>query len=145
MRITNIDTLSALLDRLITENIKLFFFEKENKEDLVTHQKTVIEEIKYRINSLFNEVYQTGKYEYLSERRTFNTNGLTQDIEALVRNDIHIGESDRARLQEAKKDNPDWEIFKAQEQRLRIANEGRANGKNKIDSSFYNHFEKDKE
>ena len=29
MRITNIDTLSALFDRLISENIKLYFFKKE--------------------------------------------------------------------------------------------------------------------
>ena len=28
--ITNIDTLSALLDRLISENIKLYFFKKDS-------------------------------------------------------------------------------------------------------------------
>ena len=28
--ITNIDTLSALLDRMISENIKLYFFKKDN-------------------------------------------------------------------------------------------------------------------
>ena len=33
MRVTNIDTLSALLDRLVTENIKLYFFKKENLID----------------------------------------------------------------------------------------------------------------
>ena len=37
--ITNIDTLSALLDRLISENIKLYFFEKDNLADNIKHQK----------------------------------------------------------------------------------------------------------
>ena len=34
MRLSNIDTLSAYFDRLITENIKLYFFKKE--KDLQT-------------------------------------------------------------------------------------------------------------
>ena len=45
--ITNIDTLSALLDRLISENIKLHFFRKENVTDNIEHQENLIEEIKY--------------------------------------------------------------------------------------------------
>ena len=36
---TNIDTLSALLDRLISENIKLYFFQKDNLTDNIEHQK----------------------------------------------------------------------------------------------------------
>lgn len=39
MRITNIDTLSAYFDRLITENIKLYFFSKDGLTDKVDHQK----------------------------------------------------------------------------------------------------------
>ena len=48
-KITNIDTLSALLDRLISENIKLYFFDKEGILDDINHQKEVISQIKDRI------------------------------------------------------------------------------------------------
>ena len=46
MRITNIDTLSAYLDRLVTENIKLYFFNKDGLIEKANHQKKIIEEIK---------------------------------------------------------------------------------------------------
>ena len=47
--ITNIDTLSSLLDRLISENIKLYFFKKEKLSENITHQEEVIKEIRIRI------------------------------------------------------------------------------------------------
>ena len=52
---TNIDTLSALIDRLISENIKLFFFKKDDLTDNVEHQKEVITEIKTRLSQLLND------------------------------------------------------------------------------------------
>ena len=42
MRVTNIDTLSAYFDRLITENIKLYFFEKDRLLEKVEHQRIII-------------------------------------------------------------------------------------------------------
>jgi hypothetical protein len=42
LHITNIDTLSALLDRLISENIKLHFFLKDGVDDNIEHQEKVI-------------------------------------------------------------------------------------------------------
>ena len=47
--ITNIDTLSALLDRLISENIKLYFFRKDGVDENIEHQEKVISEIKERL------------------------------------------------------------------------------------------------
>ena len=61
--ITNIDTLSALLDRLISENIKLHFFKKDGIDENIEHQQKVISEIKERLFVLFDEVYREGKYE----------------------------------------------------------------------------------
>ena len=66
--ITNIDTLSALLDRLISENIKLHFFRKENVTDNIEHQENLIEEIKYRITQLLLDTYNERQYEYISEK-----------------------------------------------------------------------------
>ena len=53
--ITNIDTLSALLDRLISENIKLHFFKKDGIDENIEHQEKVISAIKDRLFVLFDE------------------------------------------------------------------------------------------
>ena len=128
MRITNIDTLSALIDRLITENIKLFFFEKDKLEEKALHQKYNINEIKYKLKELFLEVYNANCYDYIDEKRTFSSSNIVEEISELVTNDIHIGESDRARLN----------IAMLEEKRLRKSNEGRSKNKNNIDKNFQN-------
>ena len=58
--ITNIDTLSALLDRLISENIKLYFFKKDGLNENIEHQEKVISKIKERLFVLFDDVYREG-------------------------------------------------------------------------------------
>ena len=124
MKITNIDTLSALLDRLITENIKLFFFKKDKSLKKVEHQERIVLEIKEKIRKLFVEAFDNG-YDYISEKRTFSNN-ILESIEELITNDINIGESDRQRLK----------IAMMEEKRLRKSNEGRSKNKNDIDDNF---------
>lgn len=134
--ITNIDTLSALFDRLITENIKLYFFTKDNLVDKADHQKIVIEEIKNRIKELLQDTYNKKEYNYLSEKRTFNENSILESLEELIVNDINIGESDRERLKQVQNENPSIEKFIVNEKRLRKANEGRSRNKNEIDDHY---------
>ena len=67
MRITNIDTLSALFDRLISENIKLYFFKKDNLKENVDHQEIVISGVKEKLSELFTEVLESRRYKYLTE------------------------------------------------------------------------------
>lgn len=141
-RITNIDTLSALFDRLVTENIKLFFFTKDNKEKNAKHQMEVISSIRERISSLMKECFLEHGYEYLSEERTFNENSIVEELEQLIFNDINIGESDRARLEQVHSDDPNLAKFIVNEKRLRKANEGRAKNKNNIDKIFKKMVEK---
>lgn len=136
MRVTNIDTLSAYLDRLITENIKLYFFNKDNLSDKVAHQKIVIEEIKIKISELFLDTIERNSYNYIEEYRTFNESAIVEELEELIQNDINIGEADRARLEEAKKEIPNLDKMIVNEKRLRKANEGRARNKNAIDNIF---------
>jgi hypothetical protein len=136
--ITNIDTLSALFDRLITENIKLYFFNKDNLIDKADHQKIVVEEIKNRIRELLKNTYEKKEYDYLSEKRTFNENSIVESLEELIINDINIGESDRERLKQVQSENPSIEKFIVNEKRLRKANEGRSRNKNEIDEQYKN-------
>lgn len=131
MKISNVNSLSALLDRLICERIKWYFFVKEDKPELIKHQEQIIAAIKTEIENIF----LAEEYECLSEKRTF-VNKILVNLDELIKNDLHIGESDRRRLEETKKENPDVEVFVQQEQRLRTANEGRSANKNTIDIYF---------
>jgi hypothetical protein len=135
-RITNIDTLSALIDRLISENIKLFFFQKDNLEENIKHQKIVVSEIKQRISELLTDILTTGTYDYISEKRTFKVEDVTETIEELIKCDIIIGENDRANLEEANSENPSIDNFKKNHKLMRKSNEQRAVNKNEIDSIF---------
>ena len=134
--ITNIDTLSALIDRLISENIKLYFFNKDGLLDNIDHQKNVISEIKDRLSNLLSEVYFDNNYDYVSELRTYKPEDIVETIEELILNDITTGEGDRANLKEATSDNPSLEHFTRNHKLIRKANENRAAAKNKLDEQF---------
>ena len=136
MRITNLDTLSAMLDRLVTENIKKFFFEKDGLTDKVKHQVKVIDELKDKISELFHECYNNKEYDYMSEKRTWKDDDIVDDIEDLTHNDILVGESDRGVLKEVVSDETNLDELKFQAKRMRKANEGRAKNKNNIDEKF---------
>ena len=136
MRVTNIDTLSALFDRLITENIKKYIFNKDRKFEESKHQEIVISEVKNKITELFTEVFESGEYPHLSEKRTFDENAIVEELEELIFNDINIGEADRERLSQVNSDNPNIEKLIVNEKRLRKSNEGRAQNKNNIDKEL---------
>lgn len=135
-RLTNVDSLSALLDRLITERIKLFFFEKDNKIPQIIHQREVISELKIRIADLFEECFEERGYAYMGEQRTFDENAIIETIDQLTKNDILIGEGDRARLSEITSHNPNFNHIVYNEKLTRKSNEGRAASKNFIDLTF---------
>ena len=139
--ITNIDTLSALLDRLISENIKLYFFRKEGIDDNIQHQEKVISDIKHRISQLLTDVYENKKYDYISELRTYKPDDIVETLEELIHNDITTGEGDRANLKEATSDNPSLEHFTRNHKLIRKANENRATAKNKLDEQFKDFIE----
>ena len=145
MYITNIDTLSALIDRLISENIKLYFFRKDELTKNIKHQEVVIKEIKARLNSFLTSTIGSKKYEYVSEKRTYKPDDIIETIEELVYNDITTGEGDRDNLKEALSDNPSVDKFQRNHKRLRKANETRALNKNKIDEQFKDIVEDDED
>ena len=134
--ITNIDTLSALLDRLLSENIKLHFFKKDRIDENIEHQEKVIYEIRERIKILLGEVFIWKKYNYISEKRTYKPDDIVETLEELIHNDIITGEGDRANLKEATSDNPSLEHFTRNHKLIRKANENRATAKNKLDKQF---------
>ena len=139
--ITNIDTLSALLDRLISENIKLYFFKKDGVVDNIEHQEEVISDIRKRLVLLFTDTFESKSYEYVSELRTYKPDDIVETLEELINNDITTGEGDRANLKEATSDNPSLKHFTRNHKLIRKANENRAVSKNKLDEQFEGYIE----
>lgn len=139
-RITNVDNLSALIDRLICERIKLFFFEKDNKVPEIVHQREIISQLKIRISDAFTQCLVEKKYDYIEERRTFNINDVIGELEKLTMHNIEIGQGDRTALSGAKESSADkmkLGIFS-----FRFHNESRAQSKTKMDSIFKKIFKK---
>ena len=112
----------------------MFFFEKDGLVDKSEHQKEIIKALKSEMEDLFVESTRNG-YHSLEEQRTFK-NQFPEEVEALILNDIRIGEADRARIEEATSEEPNFYRMAFNEIRLRIANEGRAENKNNIDDLF---------
>ena len=139
MRITNVDAISALFDRLITEKIKLYFFEKQNKDSEAKHQRKVIDEIKIKLEELLLETYKSKTYDYVGEKRTFDEAKLIDDVETLIQNDLDVGDAYYTKTD----GEPTLEKFMINEARLRQANESRGKMKNRIDESFKGIVEND--
>lgn len=86
VRVTNIDSLSAYLDRLSTERIKEYNFKfKQNKLEEANHQLKVIKEIKDKILNLFNEVNIQNGYVFIGEKRTFDEQKLIKDVSQVLK------------------------------------------------------------
>jgi len=139
MRVTNIDTLSALLDRLITERIKEYNFEKAGNVEHANHQREVISNVLKKLSLLFKQVYMDNNYNYIGERRTFDEKKLIADVETLITNDLDVGDAYYTKTN----GEPTLEKFMTNELRLRSANESRGRMKNSIDSEFKNLIEND--
>lgn len=139
--ITNINTLSVLFDRLIVENIKLYFFTKDGLEENVKHQNLIIIEIKDKISKCLSETIEDKKYDYIEEKRTYKYKEIVESVEQLVKSNITTGQADKQNLSEALSENPSAEKFKINHKILRKANEDRAMFKNKIDAQYKNLIE----
>ena len=139
MRVSNVDAISALFDRLITEKIKLYFFEKQKKDDEARHQREIVDEIKIKLEELLLETYKSREYEYIGEKRTFDEAKLIDDVETLIQNDLDVGDAYYTKTE----GEPTLEKFMVNESRLRNANESRGRMKNQIDESFKRIVEND--
>jgi len=142
--ITNINTLSVLFDRLIVENIKLYFFTKDNLIENILHQNQIIKEIKNKINELLINTYESKDYDFIEEKRTYKYNAIVETVEQLIKSNIITGQADKQNLTEALSDNPSIDNFKLNHKILRKSNETRAMCKNEIDRQYKELLENEK-
>jgi hypothetical protein len=98
MKITNINTLSALLDRLITEKIKHYFFLVEGDTRAAKMQGEISEAINKEIKNTLLEAISNKKYEFISEQRTYKNkvSNLVDSISDLIVMNLNVGKADHS-------------------------------------------------
>ena len=134
--ITNVNTLSALFDRLITERIKAFFFHKNKNLSQEKKQLKIIEQIKSQISETILSSILKKNYNYLPEQRTFKLNGkkLVDQLEKLTDADLSIGIADN-KISHSIKIGKQSDLLK-NIKLSRLSLEKRAQFKNEIDRLF---------
>ena len=134
--ITNINTFSALLDRLITEKIKEYFFTQNNQKKLINKQKVIISAINKEIIFTLLQIKKNRGYKYLKENRTFNYNSvlLVKLFSKLTNEDLNIGTADNQLAKSIKGKNDKEVIINLKKSRDSLEN--RAIIKNQIDESL---------
>ena len=96
MKITNINTLSALIDRLITERIKQYFFLKEGDVRSAKVQGEIAEVIVGEIKDTLLEAITTKEYNFVGEQRTYKNkvSNLVDSISDLTIMNLNVGHAD---------------------------------------------------
>jgi len=96
MKITNINTLSALIDRLITEKIKQYFFLTEGDDRAAKTQGEIANAINKEIQITLFEAIKDKKYNFVTEQRTYKKkiSNLTDSISDLIVMNLNIGKAD---------------------------------------------------
>ena len=125
MRISNVNTFSALIDRLIVENLKMIKFvdEKDNRASL---QQLIIDDLKQELEDICDDINKS-QYECRQECRTFTYNLLR-----LCLDHYYITKYDNLKLE----DDIDLSQVRAYNLLVRECLEDRAVIKNRIDENF---------
>jgi hypothetical protein len=140
--ISNLNSLSALFDRLIVENIKLIHFREKKNFEKESEQLVIIDALKNELVIFFMDTLTIGKYRYLGENRTF---GFKSQSEEFIDSITHLGNchmnitnGDQTKLKEIETKNPDKDKILMLEYQNRINLENRSSIKNKIDKEYEN-------
>ena len=138
--ISNLNSLSALFDRLIVENIKLNHFQQQGNEEKIRQQNIMVEHLHSELVAFFTTTLQDGEYKHLTENRTFELKKkIGNFIEAVTELCIchtDITYCDGTKLREAKSDTPNMDLVLELEYRNRVNLEKRAAAKNTLDGLY---------
>jgi len=122
MRISNVNSFSAIVDRLIVENIKMIQF-VDKKDDRQSLQQLIIDDLREELELCFKQI-KKGDYQYRKECRTF-----THNLLRLCLDNYYISKYDNLKLQ----DDIDLSQIRAYNHLVRECLEDRAAIKNKLD------------
>ena len=76
---SNVNSFSAIIDRLIIENLKIIQFTDQNKLEEANKQTEIISELKCELDVIFKELNEN-RYNSIGEQRTYNSDNLFADL-----------------------------------------------------------------
>jgi hypothetical protein len=94
--VSNLNTVSALFDRFITEKIKQYFFFIKKDQKKVRSQSKIIKLIGKELVITLGDIIHTKKYNYDLEKRTFDKDmtKFVHSVENLIVMNLNIGKAD---------------------------------------------------
>lgn len=137
--ISNLNSFSALIDRIIVENLKLQHFQHAGNTSAADGQVALLSALQQELTNLFEATLAARGYQFIGEQRTFVLGKLAQmldDIEQLTVCHDNIKRCDSGKLVELQKDEPDIERILDAERLNRVSLEDRSRLKNRLDNSY---------
>jgi len=94
--VSNLNTVSALFDRFITEKIKQYFFFIKKDQKKVKSQSKIIKLIGKELVITLGDIIHSKKYNYDLEKRTFDKDmtKFVHSVENLIVMNLNIGKAD---------------------------------------------------
>ena len=102
-RMSNVNSFSAILDRLIIENLKIIQFVDQNKLKEAEQQNAIISELKNELDLIYQELLEN-RYKSIEEQRTYTNDNLFSDLFRLCLNNYCIAKGDKLKIEESNKE-----------------------------------------
>ena len=94
--ISNLNTVSSLFDRLITEKIKQYFFYLSKEKKKFKIQTQLINSLHNELQQTFKQIIKSKQYKFNKEKRTFDKDmkNFFYSVENLIVMNLNVGKSD---------------------------------------------------
>jgi hypothetical protein len=132
-RMSNVNSFSAIIDRLIIENLKIIQFVDQNKLEEAEQQNVIISELKTELDLIYQELLEN-RYISIGEQRTYTSKNLFSDIFRLCLNNYSIALGDKLKIEESKKDIVNIDTLKNYINSVRENLEERSKSKNSLEN-----------
>jgi hypothetical protein len=132
-RMSNVNSFSAIIDRLIIENLKIIQFVDQNKLEEAEQQNLIISELKTELDLIYQELLEN-RYTSIGEQRTYTSQNLFSDIFRLCLNNYSIALGDKLKIEESKKDIVNINTLKNYINSVRENLEERSKSKNSLEN-----------
>jgi hypothetical protein len=132
-RMSNVNSFSAIIDRLIIENLKIIQFVDQNKLEEAEQQNVIISELKTELNLIYQELLEN-RYKSIGEQRTYTNDNLFSDLFRLCLNNYCIAKGDKLKIEESNKSVVDIDNLKNYILAVRENLEERSKSKNNLEN-----------
>ena len=130
-RMSNVNSFSAIIDRLIIENLKIIQFVDQNKLEEAEQQNVIISELKNELDLIYQELLEN-RYKSIGEQRTYTNDNLFSDLFRLCLNNYCIAKGDKLKIEESNKEVIDVNNLKNYVMFVRGNLEERSKSKNNL-------------